>query len=68
MELFDDMANTALLRKKYNKEYLSWKLSLTTLSKLAEKRKELDKQSDYNQFLIEELSQLELATTDFAVY
>ena len=68
MELFDDMANTALLRKKYNKEYLSWKLSLTTLSKLAEKRKELDKQSDYNQFLIEELSQLELTTTDFAVY
>ena len=68
MELFDDMANTALLRKKYNKEYLSWKLNLTTLSKLAEKRKELDKQSDYNQFLIEELSQLELTTTDFAVY
>ena len=68
MELFDDMANTALLRKKYNKQYLCWKLNLTTLSKLAEKRKELDKQSDYNQFLIEELSQLELTTTDFAVY
>ena len=25
MELFDDMANTALLRIKYNKEYLIWK-------------------------------------------
>ena len=66
MELFDDMANTSLLRKKYTKNYLNWKSSNLLLSKLEEKRTELLKQNDYNQFLLEELAQLDLLNTDFS--
>ena len=68
MELFDDMANTSLLRKKYTKNYLNWKSSNLLLSKLEEKRTELLKQNDYNQFLLEELAQLDLLNTDFSEF
>ena len=68
MELFDDMANTSLLRKKYTKNFLNWKSSNLLLSKLEEKRTELLKQNDYNQFLLEELAQLDLLNTDFSEF
>ena len=68
MELFDDMANTSLLRKQYTKNFLSWKSSNLLLSKLEEKRTELLKQNDYNQFLLEELAQLDLLNTDFSEF
>lgn len=68
MELFDDMANTSLLRKKYTKAYLSWKSNNLLLSKLEEKRTALLKQNDYNQFLLEELAQLDLLNTDYSAF
>ena len=68
MELFDDMANTSLLRKQYTKNFLSWKSSNLLLSKLEEKRTELLKQNDYNQFLLEELAQLDLLNTDYSAF
>jgi len=68
MELFDDMANTSVLRKKYTKNFLNWKSSNLLLSKLEEKRTELLKQNDYNQFLLEELAQLDLLNTDFSEF
>ena len=68
MELFDDMANTSLLRKQYTKNFLSWKSSNLLLSKLEEKRTELLKQNDYNQFLLEELTQLDLLNTDYSAF
>ena len=68
MELFDDMANSSLLRKQYTKNFLSWKSSNLLLSKLEEKRTELLKQNDYNQFLLEELTQLDLLNTDYSAF
>ena len=68
MELFDDMANTSLLRKKYTKAYISWKSNNLLLSKLEEKRTALLKQNDYNQFLLEELAQLDLLNTDYSAF
>ena len=68
MELFDDMANSSLLRKQYTKNFLSWKSSNLLLSKLEEKRTELLKQNDYNQFLLEELAQLDLLNTDYSAF
>ena len=68
MELFDDMANTSVLRKQYTKKFLTWKSSNLLLSKLEEKRSELLKQNDYNQFLLEELAQLDLLNTDYSAF
>lgn len=62
MELYDDMANTTIMRMKFTHDFLAWKANCQVIRKLEEKRNLENSQKDYTQFLLDELSQLDLKT------
>ena len=68
MELYDDMANTTIMRMKFTHDFLAWKANCQVIRKLEEKRNLENSQKDYTQFLLDELSQLDLKNTDFSIY
>lgn len=68
MELYDDMADTTFLRMKFTHDFLAWKANCQVIRKLEEKRNLENSQKDYTQFLLDELSQLDLKNTDFSIY
>ena len=68
MELYDDMANTTIMRMKFTHDFLAWKANCQVIRKLEEKRNLENSQKDYTQFLLDELSQLELKNTDYSIY
>ena len=68
MELYDDMANTTIMRMKFTHDFLAWKANCQVIRKLEEKRNLENSQKDYTQFLLDELSQLDLKNTDYSIY
>ena len=68
MELYDDMADTTFMRMKFTHDFLAWKANCQVIRKLEEKRNLENSQKDYTQFLLDELSQLDLKNTDFSIY
>ena len=68
MELYDDMANTTIMRMKFTHDFLAWKANCQAIRKLEEKRNLENSQKDYTQFLLDELSQLDLKNTDYSIY
>ena len=68
MELYDDMANTSSMRMKFTHDFLAWKANCQVIRKLEEKRNLENSQKDYTQFLLDELSQLDLKNTDYSIY
>ena len=68
MELYDDMADTTFMRMKFTHDFLAWKTNCQVIRKLEEKRNLENSQKDYTQFLLDELSQLDLKNTDFSIY
>ena len=68
MELYDDMADTSIMRMKFTHDFLAWKANCQVIRKLEEKRNLENSQKDYTQFLLDELSQLDLKNTDFSIY
>jgi DNA repair protein RecN (Recombination protein N) len=68
MELYDDMADTTIMRMKFTHDFLAWKANCQVIRKLEEKRNLENSQKDYTQFLLDELSQLDLKNTDFSIY
>ena len=68
MELYDDMADTTFMRMKFTHDFLAWKTNGQVIRKLEEKRNLENSQKDYTQFLLDELSQLDLKNTDFSIY
>jgi DNA repair protein RecN (Recombination protein N) len=68
MELYDDMADTSIMRMKFTHDFLAWKTNCQVIRKLEEKRNLENSQKDYTQFLLDELSQLDLKNTDFSIY
>jgi DNA repair protein RecN (Recombination protein N) len=68
MELYDDMADTTSMRMKFTHDFLAWKANCQVIRKLEEKRNLENSQKDYTQFLLDELSQLDLKNTDFSIY
>ena len=68
MELYDDMADTTTMRMKFLNDFLAWKANCQVIRKLEEKRNLENSQKDYTQFLLDELSQLDLKNTDYSIY
>ena len=68
MELYDDMADTTSMRMKFSHDFLAWKANCQVIRKLEEKRNLENSQKDYTQFLLDELSQLDLKNTDYSIY
>jgi DNA repair protein RecN (Recombination protein N) len=68
MELYDDMANTTIMRMKFTHDFLAWKANCQVIRKLEEKRNLENSQKDYTQFLLDELNQLDLKNTDYSIY
>ena len=68
MELYDDMADTTSMRMKFLHDFLAWKANCQVIRKLEEKRNLENSQKDYTQFLLDELSQLDLKNTDYSIY
>ena len=68
MELYDDMADTTTMRMKFTHDFLAWKANCQVIRKLEEKRNLENSQKDYTQFLLDELSQLDLKNTDYSIY
>ena len=68
MELYDDMADTTIMRMKFTHDFLAWKANCQVIRKLEEKRNLENSQKDYTQFLLDELSQLDLKNTDYSIY
>ncbi len=68
MELYDDMADTTSMRMKFLHDFLTWKANCQVIRKLEEKRNLENSQKDYTQFLLDELSQLDLKNTDYSIY
>ena len=68
MELYDDMADTTSMRMKFLNDFLAWKANCQVIRKLEEKRNLENSQKDYTQFLLDELSQLDLKNTDYSIY
>ena len=66
LELLDAWAKTTLLKNKVENTYKHWKKLASQILEVENKIAEAKKESDYNQFQLEELQRLNLSTADFS--
>lgn len=65
LDLLDSWANSSELKNELKKQYKCWKTLENKIEALEKKVFETKKESDYNQFQLEELDRLELENTNF---
>ena len=63
-QVIDALAQQNVPVKKYQSVYKAWKSALQELASLQQQKADFEKEADYNQFLLDELTMLQLAPNE----